>query len=140
MSGKISNKIQKHKITAIAVICLVITPCLLCRASVNKADELQTDSHIKVYLPREVTIKDSNLKLGQISFINGSESLAVKANGIAMGRISIPGQKIVIDRTMVLSRLACNGIPASKVILTGSEKITVKQQNHTVSSSRQCNH
>jgi len=36
---------------------------------------------------------------------------------------------------MVLSRLACNGIPTSKVTFTGSEKITVKQQNHTISSS-----
>ena len=136
MSGKYSIKIRGYKSTRIFIACVVITSALLCRASANnKTNELQTDSGINIYLPREVTIKESNLKLGQVSIIRGSESLVAKASEIALGRISVPGQKIVIDRPMVLSRLASNGIPASKVTLTGSEKITVKQQNHTISSS-----
>ena len=110
-------------------------PALLCQASANKTNELQADSCLKVYLPREVTIKNSNLKLGHVSIIQGSDTLVARAEQIALGRISVPGQKIVIDRPMVLSRLATNGIPASKVTLTGSEKITVKQQNQTISSS-----
>jgi flagella basal body P-ring formation protein FlgA len=36
---------------------------------------------------------------------------------------------------MVLSRLACNGIDASKVTLTGAEKITVKQQQRIIKDS-----
>ena len=136
MSGKNRTKAQGYKSTRILIACVVITSALFCRALANnKTNELQTDSSLKIYLPREVTIKDSNLKLGQISIIQGSEPLVVRASEIALGRISVPGQKIVIDRAMVLSRLACNGIPASKVTLTGSEKITVKQQNHTISSS-----
>ncbi|OHB85295.1 MAG: flagella basal body P-ring formation protein FlgA, partial [Planctomycetes bacterium RBG_19FT_COMBO_48_8] len=84
---------------------------------------------------REVTVKDNNLSLGQVSIIQGGESLVAKASEIALGRISVPGQKIIIDRPMVLSRLACNGIPTSKVTFTGAEKITVKQQHQTISSS-----
>jgi flagella basal body P-ring formation protein FlgA len=136
MSGKITIKEKWHKSIRIFIACLVMVPALFCRASVNnKTNELQADSGLKVYLPREITIKDSNLKLGQVSIIRGSEPLVAKASEIALGRISVPGQKIVIDRSMVLSRLATNGIDASKVTLTGSEKITVIQQNRTISSS-----
>lgn len=136
MSGKNSMKAKRHKSIRIFTACLVIIPALLCRASANnKTNELQADSRLKIYLPREVTIKNSNLKLGRVSIIQGSETLVARAEEIALGRISVPGQKIVINRMMVLSRLASNGIPASKVTLTGSEKITVTQQNQTISSS-----
>jgi len=136
MNENKSTNAKRFKSTRMFVICLVMTSALLCRASANdKINESQTESCLKVYLPREVTIKESNLTLGQVSIIQGSESLVAKASDIALGRISVPGQKIVIDRPMVLSRLACNGIPASKVTLTGSENITVIQQNQTISSS-----
>ena len=135
MSGKKSIKAQGHNNTGIFVICVVMTFALFCQASENnKTDDLQKDSFLKVYLPREVTVKDSSLSLGQISIIRGGESLVARAGKIALGQISVPGQKIIIDRPMILSRLACNGIPASTVILSGSEKITVKQQLHTISS------
>jgi len=100
----------------------------------SKADNTKKDSTLQVYLPREITVKESNLSLGQVSIIRGKESLVSKASEIALGRISVPGQKIVIDRAMVLSRLACNGIPASKVTFTGAEKITIKQQEQTIRS------
>lgn len=135
MSKKNSTKAQAYKSKGIFVICVVITSALFCRVSANnKTNELQTDSYLKVYLPREVTIKDSNLTLGRVSILRGSETFVAKAGEIALGRISVPGQKVIIDRPMVLSRLACNGIPASKVTLTGSEKTTVIQQNRTISS------
>jgi len=136
MSENNRAKVIRHKSIRIFIACLVMTSSLLCQALANnKTDELQTDSGLKVYMPREVTIKHSNLKLGQVSIIQGSEPIVAKASEIALGRISVPGQKIVINRPMVLSRLASNGIPASKVTLTGSEKITVTQQNQTISSS-----
>ncbi len=119
---------SNNKVNIILIMCLLV--------SVNsKADNTKDDSGLQVYLPREVTIKDSHLSLGRISIIRGQESLVAKASVIALGRISVPGQKIVIDRAMVLSRLACNGIPASKVTLTGAEKITVKKQEQTIRSS-----
>ena len=135
MSGNNRAKAIRHKSIRIFIVCLVMTPSLLCRALANNNDELQTDSCLKVYLPREATIQDNNLKLGKVSIIRGSEPLVEKASEIALGRISVPGQKIIVDRPMVLSRLACNGIPASKVTFIGSEKTIVKQQNHTISSS-----
>lgn len=112
---------------------ILTTICLL--ASVNSnANSTKKDSALQVYLPREVAIKDNNLSLGKVGIIRGEKSLVAKAAEITLGRISVPGQKIIIDKAMILSRMACNGIPASKIKLTGAEKITVKQQEHTISS------
>jgi len=136
MSVRKSTKAQQYTNTGIFAACVVMTFALFCPASANnKTSDSQKDSYLKIYLPREVTVKDSNLSLGQVSIIQGGESLVAKAGKIALGRISVPGQTIIIDRPMVLSRLACNGIPTSKVTFTGSEKITVKQQHQTISSS-----
>jgi flagella basal body P-ring formation protein FlgA len=136
MSVRKSTKAQGYKNTGIFAACVVMTFALFCPVSANnKTSNSQKDSYLKIYLPREVTVKDNNLNLGQVSIIQGGESLVARAGKIALGRISVPGQTIIIDRPMVLSRLASNGIPASKVTFTGSEKITVKQQNHTISSS-----
>jgi flagella basal body P-ring formation protein FlgA len=112
---------------------------LFCRVSANtEANDLQKESVLKLYLPREVTIKDDTISLGEVSIIGCNSSkggLAAKASKIPLGRITMPGQEIVINRSIVLSRLACNGIPTSKVILTGAEKITVRQQQKIIKGS-----
>src|SRR4030065_1655928 len=132
MSGKKGMKTKGYKSTRILITCVVMIFALFCPASANnKTSDSQKDSYLKIYLPREVTVKDNNLSLGQVSIIQGGESLVAKASEIALGRISVPGQKIIIDRPMVLSRLACNGIPTSKVTFTGAEKIKVKQKHQT---------
>lgn len=136
MSARKSTKTQRHKNTGIFTACVVMIFALFCPASANnKTSDSQKDSYLKIHLPREVTVKDSNLSLGQVSIVQGGESLAAKASKILLWRISVPGQKIIIDRPMVLSRLACSGIPASKVTFTGSEKITVKQQQQTITGN-----
>jgi flagella basal body P-ring formation protein FlgA len=125
---------NKKKTTSIFIICVILTFALFCRASTDsKSNDLEKDSCLEIYLPRQVNVKDSSLKLGRISIIQGSEQLAATASEIPLGRISVPGQKLILDRPTILSRLACSGIHASKVRLTGAEKITVKQQNRTIS-------
>lgn len=125
---------NKRKNISILVTCLLMNCTFFCQALANKNNNSQKDFNLEIYLPREITIKDSHLSLGQVSIIRGGESLVAKASRIALGQISVPGQRIVIDRPTVLSRLASNGIPKSKVILKGAEKVTVKQQQQTISS------
>jgi len=134
MSRTNSTRAQERKHTGILVACALMGCSFFCRASANdRANDLHEDAVLQVYLPREVTVQDSFLRLGQVSIIRGGESLVAKASEIALGRLSVPGQKITIHRPMVLSRLACNGIPASKVTLTGAEATTIKQRQQTVS-------
>ena len=98
----------------------------------SKAKSRQTDAALHIYLPREITIEGHIPNLGQVAIIRGSESLAAKAERVTLGRISAPGQKIIVDRSIVLSRLACSGIPGSKVTLAGAEKMTVTQQHQII--------
>lgn len=116
-----------RKVNITLIICLLVPVNI-------KANDTKEDSKLHIYLPREITAKENCLTIGQVSVIRGQEYLVNKANKIALGQISAPGQRIVINRTMLLSRLACNGIPASKVTLTGAKKITVKQQERIISS------
>jgi flagella basal body P-ring formation protein FlgA len=128
------------KTVSIVVVTSLLASIQFGRASANnKANGLQKDSALRIYLPREVTIKDDAIKLGEVSIIRGNPAdagLVAKASEIALGRISVPGQKIVVARSIVLSRLACNGIPASKVTLTGAEKVTVRQQQHIIKGKK----
>lgn len=115
--------------TGLLAACMVVTCSLFCQALADgNAEAPEKDFGLRIYLPRSVTVKDSSLSLGQISIVRGSESLASQASKIAIGQFSLPGQEIVIDRNMVLSRLACNGIPTSTVTLTGAEEIRVRQK------------
>ncbi len=134
---------QMHKGTGMLITCALITCALFCHTSmgsvesksVNSQDNgAQKDAGVRIYLPRKITIQDNYLKLGQVSIVRGDESLVAMVNEIALGRFSMPGQEIVIDRSTLLSRLACNGIPPSIVTLTGAEEITVKKQHKIIKS------
>ncbi len=124
---------MSSKMVGIIIVTCVATLTQFCQAPVNnKVIASQKDCVLQVYLLRNVTIKDDRVTLGQVGIIRGAESLVTKASQIPLGRFSVPGQEIVMDRLVVLSRLACSGFPASKVTLTGAEKITVKQQQQVI--------
>ena len=83
---------------------------------------------LQVHLPREVTVRGNRLDLSQVCVIRGRGPVVAKARTIAMGRLSAPGQKIVLDRPTILSRLASSGISSEQVRLTGAESVTVRKQ------------
>jgi len=83
--------------------------------------------NLTIRLPREVTVSSETLTLGQIAMITGDEAIAAKAKEVELGRISMPGQKITIDRSLIRSRLACSGITGCEPALLGADKVTVKQ-------------
>ena len=142
MNKKQGTIIQEHKNTGTLTTCAIITFALLFRTSVGtetvNAETIKrsaVQSSIQIHLPRDIKIKGQTLSLGQIAVVRGDESLAADAGEITLGRFSMPGQEIVVDRAVILSRLASNGIGASKVTLTGAEKITVKQQQKVIKGS-----
>lgn len=126
---------MKNRIISIITVTLLVTSAQLCSASVDSnTHNYARTSNLQVYLPREVVVEDSCFKLGQVGIIRGSESLVTKACDIALGRIAMPDQKIVVDRSTILSRLACCGIPTSDVTLTGAEEVLVKKQHRIIKS------
>jgi flagella basal body P-ring formation protein FlgA len=118
------------------MIWALITSVVYCQAfGYAQSNEGQKDSVLQVYLPREITIENDRIRLGEIGIVRGQEALAAKARDVALGQISLPGQKVVVNRSVVLSRLVCSGIPASKVKLTGAETTAVMRRQQIVTSS-----
>lgn len=105
---------------------------VLTAGGVAFAGQGEAEPQLQIYLPREITVKDSSLMLGSIAIIRGDEKLAARAADVALGRISIPGQEIAIDRATILSRLACSGIAVSKVVLTGAERVIARQHKDVI--------
>jgi flagella basal body P-ring formation protein FlgA len=126
---------EEQQSVKIIITCATIIVIPFCRASArNTLPGPRKNFDLKIYLPRKVKVKDANLSLGQVSVIQGNDALVAKANNIAIGRISVMNQSVIIDRPTVLSRLASSGIPSSKVILTGAEKTTIRRYQRDLTS------
>jgi flagella basal body P-ring formation protein FlgA len=126
---------MKHRMYELAAFTSVIVVLCLSAAVAVEQPANTADATLHIHLPRQVTVEGSSLTLGSVGIIRGADELAQKANSIPLGKIALPGQQIVIDRPTVLSRLACSGIPASQVTLTGAEQTTVKKQSHIIAGS-----
>lgn len=92
------------------------------------AENIQHESALEIYLPREITVDTNTIRLGQVGIIKGEQTIVSAAENIGLGVFSMPGQKITIDKQTILGRLAANNIDASKVSLKGAERITVSWQ------------
>ena len=99
-----------------------------------KYEEAAAATSLQVHLPREVTVQGHLLTLGQVSVIRGDPALVAAASQIGLGQLSMPGQKAILDRPTILSRLASQGIPAQQVRLTGAEAVAVHRLQKTISA------
>ena len=90
-------------------------------------------SVLQVHLPREVTVQSNLLTLGQIAVLRGDATLAAAVARIGLGQLSAPGQKAILDRATILSRLASQGITSQQVRLTGAEAVAVRRQQKLIS-------
>jgi len=93
------------------------------------------DARLRIHLPRQVTISGSDFTLGQVGIVCGTQSLVPRASQIPLGRICVPGQEIIVDRSLILSRLASNGIKSSQVVLTGAQQTLVRSRNQIIKGS-----
>jgi flagellar basal body P-ring formation protein FlgA len=126
------TRVSYLRMAVLAGLCLPIAVGY----SQERSDAGATESvWLQIHLPREVTAQQTTLNLGQISVIRGASQWVDVAGRIGLGRISLPGQKIVVDRATILSRLAASGIPSDKVLLTGSDAVTVSNGQKVIDSN-----
>jgi flagella basal body P-ring formation protein FlgA len=100
------------------------------------AQTKQKKETLEIYLPREITVEGSSPELGQVAIIRGSETLSGRAKSIGLGYLAAPDQHVVINRNIVLSRLACNGIAASDVTLKGAQETVIKRRHQCITSNQ----
>jgi flagella basal body P-ring formation protein FlgA len=106
--------------------------------SICQATTEAVESRLTIILPSEATIDGEMLTLGQIAEVTGDEALAAEARQVGLGRIAVAGQKITIDRTLILSRLMSSPdvINFNKPEFAGAEKVTVSRAANVVKGSK----
>ncbi|MHC4255041.1 MAG: SAF domain-containing protein [Planctomycetota bacterium] len=125
-------KIRRPEFAFILIACIMGFVFLL--QSQVSADQLSRDILLKVHLPREVSVQNESISLADIGILGGDEYITLKVGNIVLGKFSVPGQEIVIERATILSRLASNRYSASKVSFTGALKVIVKRQQDIIKS------
>lgn len=118
--------VMRFKYLIISVFCLS-----LCAVSGGEAGA--KTERLKIYLLREVVTKDEMIDLATIGIVRGEDIPASRAGGVGLGRFSLAGQEIVIDRATILGRLASSGIDTEGVVISGAERVTVRREEAEVS-------
>ena len=112
----------------------IVAPSFVCIAAQDSgADGSANEYVLRIHLPREVIVKAEQLTLGSVGVLRGRQDIVDRASRIALGKITLPGQKVLLDRAMLMSRLACSGIPVSQVVMTGADQVVVSTVGHTIS-------
>jgi flagella basal body P-ring formation protein FlgA len=119
--------IAHHRLAGLAVALLLMQAQLCWSSTGNDSTDSASQARLTIHLPNEAAVESESLTLGQVAVVTGQEPLAAKAREVMLGRISLPGQKITIDRSLILSRLACSGMPSCDPVLSGADKVTVSR-------------
>jgi len=92
---------------------------------------------LRVYMPRDIAISDAIITLGEVAIIRSEKQEMIdKAGSLQLGQFSSVGQKIVIDRAMMRSRMACEDIDISKLEITGAKETVVTQKHIFIESAK----
>lgn len=124
---------MNHRLLWIVLISCTLPAGSLCSEAVSGDEIGPQGDQVRIHLPREIVVQNPLLSLEQVAVVTGTGPLVTAANSVRLGRFSVPGQKIVLDRATILSRLASQGLPVEKVVLTGADAITVRRRQQVIS-------
>lgn len=107
--------------------------CVLMSSVFGGETETATEG-LKIYLLGDVVTKGEMIDLGTIGIVRGDDALASAAGKTGLGKFSMAGQEIVIDRATILGRLASSGIDTDGIVISGAERVRVRREEKEVSS------
>ncbi len=90
----------------------------------NLVDEQQ----IKVFLPPSSVIDSDEYRLGEIAQLEGEDVLLLeKISQTVIGRSPLPGRKLTVTRSLILSRLRSQKINIKRFVFPGSESSSIQR-------------
>ena len=90
----------------------------------NLIDEQQ----IKVFLPPSSVINSDEYRLGEIAQLEGEDVLLLeKISQTVIGRSPLPGRKLTVTRSLILSRLRSQKINIKRFVFPGSESSSIQR-------------
>jgi flagella basal body P-ring formation protein FlgA len=81
-------------------------------------------------------VKGDSLDLGSVGIVRGEDAAMAKASSVRLGKFSLTGQRIVLDRATILSCLASIGIKGDDVVISGASVVTVRREEESVGGAR----
>ncbi len=95
-----------------------------------------TASPLRIHLPREIEITNDVPTLSSVAILLGNENTLKQIEPITLGKIAAPGQTIVVDRSVILSRLASAGIDTENILFSGSDQVSVSRRHSIIRAER----
>lgn len=95
-----------------------------------------TESGFKIYLPREVRVKGCEVAVGDVAVVRGEPNVVEEVRAVNLGRLTMPGQDLVISRAMLLGRLAGSGFETGNLEITGAAKVVVTQSRQIIRAEK----
>ena len=100
---------------------LVMLFILIPLAAYPNGGETHENHKIKILLPDSTVIEGDEYQLGEIANIDGEDILLIeKISKIIIGRAPLPGRKLTVTRSLIVSRLRSNKINIKKIVFPGS--------------------
>ena len=91
----------------------------------NKLSETQ---QIKIFLPHSSVIDSDEYRLGEIAQLEGEDVLLLeKLAQIVIGRAPLPGRKLTVTRSLILSRLRSHKFNIKKIVFPGSDSSAIQR-------------
>ena len=92
----------------------------------SKGSYLPEEEQIKIILPQSSVINNDQYLLGEISQIEGGDVVLLeKVSQIVIGQSPLPGRKLTVTRSLILSRLRSQKINTKRFLFPGSESSSI---------------
>ena len=92
----------------------------------SKGSSLPEEEQIKIILPQSSVINNDQYLLGEISQIEGGDVVLLeKVSQIVIGQSPLPGRKLTVTRSLILSRLRSQKINTKNFLFPGSESSSI---------------
>ena len=107
---------------------LVLLLLLSSGTAFSKGSSLPDEQLIKIFLPQSSVINSNEYRLGEISQIEGEDVLLLeKISKTVIGRSPLPGRKLTVTRSLILSRLRSQKINVKRFVFPGSESSSIQR-------------
>jgi len=91
----------------------------------NTAPEAQ---QIKIFLPQSSVINSDEYRLGEIAQLEGEDFILLdRLAKVVIGRAPLPGRKLTVTRSLILSRLRSHKVNIKKFVFPGSDSTSIQR-------------
>ena len=107
---------------------LLLLFLLNCGTAFSKGKNFSEDPLIKIYMPQSSVINSDEYRLGEISQIEGEDVLLMeRLRETVIGRSPLPGRKLTVTRSLIISRLRFHKINVTSFVFPGSESSSIQR-------------